>query len=132
MATLNQLVDLIECGWTPNRIRQELKLKPYRLEQMLNSPRLRQMLSDNQHLSQVFGKYTACALAVRAVRTLQDVASNGHTNGETVRRAAGQIIRLAGSGGGAGAQLSEVFGAAGAEKLRARATQSHVADRRQL
>jgi hypothetical protein len=71
MATINELVGLIERGWAPSHIRQELKLKPYRLEQMLNSRRLQKFLAAHGRLARVASQYKACVLAVSAE------ASNG-------------------------------------------------------
>jgi hypothetical protein len=70
MATINELVGLIERGWAPSHIQEKLALKPYRLRQMLATRRLQGLLAVHQQLAEVVARHKACTSAAQAVRVL--------------------------------------------------------------
>jgi hypothetical protein len=96
MAKIPQLMELIAEGWPAHRIRRKLKIKPYRLAQMLSSRTLGNMLANHRQLTQIAGQYKACQELAEAVNRLEELLHSPQAGGETARRAAGQLIRLAG------------------------------------
>jgi len=99
VATINQLVELIERGWPPHMIRQKLEIKPYRLAQMLSSPTVQHMVANHQRLTRLTSQYKACRHAMSAVGVLREVLQSTNVSGETARKAAGQMLRVAGCSG---------------------------------
>jgi hypothetical protein len=96
MATINDLLYLLENGWSPHQARQSLKASPYRIRQMLASRRVKDLVDLHQQMALIMSQYRACCSMVQAVRTLEEIVCARKEPGEVSRRAAGQLLRMLG------------------------------------
>jgi hypothetical protein len=98
MAKIADLMELLETGYPAHVIRRRLKVKPYRLAQMLASRSVRNMLANQEQLVGLIGRVEACRQTARAMKVLGELLYSSHDKGETARRAASQLLRLATAG----------------------------------